>query len=253
MEDSEKQNNDLSGSITIAPLNYETVGQDRSMAVVFKRLEEMGAEIHQLKTQKIITETGFPPEILEVNGMLPSPPPKLKRGRGYRQILRSEIQEANDKSVNAAGAARYLKCNYKTYKKYAKLYNLYFPKPNVKGKRNLYDPERGKYPLSEILAGKHPTVSQFKIKDKLIRSGRKALECEQCGYKERRITDNKVPLLLNFLDDDPKNHSIDNMKLYCFNCTFMCGRGYIRNGKHTFDPDHLQGAEKDEIDKDARY
>jgi hypothetical protein len=248
-----QENQSNSGSLEVPKLDYTTTGLERNVAVLTKELAEIRVKMHEYETKKVIDESGLPLEILEQNGLLPSPPPKLKRGRGYRQILRTEIQEANDKSVNAAGAARYLNCNEKTYKKYAKMYGLYFPKPNVKGKRNLYDPERGKYPLSEILAGKHPNVSPFKIKDKLIRSGKKAPVCEQCGYSERRITDNKVPLLLNFLDDNPKNHVLENMKLYCFNCTFMCGRGYIRNGKQVFDPDHLQGAENDEIDEQSRY
>jgi hypothetical protein len=223
------------------------------MAVIYKTLQTLEAKVNDLETKKIIDETGIPPEILAENGMLPIPPRRLKRGKGYRQILKSEILEAKAHSVNEAGCARYLNCNFKTYQKYAKLYDLYDPKPSIRGVRNLYDPERGRYPLSQILQGKYPDVPTFKIKDKLIRSRTKAPECEQCGYKERRITDNKVPLLLNFMDDNPKNHSLENMKLYCLNCTFMCGRGYIRNGKHTFDPDHLQGAEKDELDDKSRY
>lgn len=249
--DEVNQNN--SSSIEVPSLDYNTTGMERNVAVMYKTLQALEVKVHELETKKIIDETGIPPEILRENGMLPSPPRKLKRGRGFRQILLSEILEAKKKSVNEAGVARLLNCNYKTYRKYATLYGVYDPKPSIKGKRNIYDPERGKYPLTEILQGKHPSVLPFKIKDKLIRSGLKLPECEQCGYKERRITDNKIPLLLNFLDDDSKNHAIENMKLYCLNCTFVSGRGYIRNGKRTFDPDHLQGAEMDEIDEQSRY
>lgn len=242
-----------SGSIEIPKLNYGLEDKDRVIAILLKDVQTMKEELHTLKTEKVLSETGLPQDVLEENGLFPEPPKKRKRGRGFRPLLLSEILEAKEHSVNEAGAARYLGVSDKTYKKYAKEFQLWNPKPNIRGKRNIFDPERGKYPLSEILEGKHPNVSPFRIKDKLIRSGKKQPVCEHCGFSERRVTDGKVPLLLNFLDDNPKNHSIDNMKLYCLNCTFMCGRGYIRNGKHWFDPDFLQGAEKDEIDEQSRF
>ncbi len=84
------------------------------------------------------------------------------------------------------------------------------------------------------------------LKDKLIRSGIKSSECEMCGYKERRIVDGKIPLLLNFEDGDISNRTLENLKIYCFNCTFNCGRGYIKRGTIHFnmDPDVIQGAKK---------
>jgi hypothetical protein len=246
-------NQSNSGSVEIPKLEYNLSPEDRTFAVFFKEMEALKEKVHTLETQKVLAETGLPREVLEENNLLPEAPQKRKRGKGFRPILISEIEEAKKHSVNEAGAARYLKVNYKTYKKYAKLYQMYDPKPSIRGKRNIYDPERGKYPLSEILDGKHPNVSPFRIKEKLIRSGKKKPECENCGFAERRVTDNKVPLLLNFLDDNQHNHSLDNMKLYCLNCTYMCGRGYIRNGKHWFEPEFLQGAEKEDIDEESRY
>ena len=72
------------------------------------------------------------------------------------------------------------------------------------------------------------------------------VECEQCGYGERRITDGKIPLLLNFEDGNKTNHNIENLKILCYNCTFCSGRGYIRRGTIHFnmDPDVIQGAKK---------
>jgi hypothetical protein len=150
-------------------------------------------------------------------------------------------------------AARYLGVNYFTYRKYAKMYGLWNPKPNIRGQRNIFDPERGKYPLSEILQGMHPEYHVFRIKDKLIRSGVKEPKCELCGYSEKRVIDGKIPLVLNFMDGDEKNHKLDNMKLYCYNCTFTSGKGYIRKGVHHFDPDWLQDGDKSYADEAVRY
>jgi hypothetical protein len=105
------------------------------------------------------------------------------------------------------------------------MYGLWNPKPNIRGQRNIFDPERGMYPLSEILQGMYPEYPVYRIKDKLIRSGVKEPKCELCGYHEKRVTDGKIPLILNFMDGNEKNHLLDNMKLYCYNCTFTSGRG----------------------------
>ena len=51
--------------------------------------------------------------------------------------------------------------------------------------------------IEDLLNGKHTKFPVHRLKDKLIRSGMKKAECEICGYKERRITDGKIPLLLN--------------------------------------------------------
>ena len=86
--------------------------------------------------------------------------------------------------------------------------------------RVLVDPNKGKYPIQDVLDGKYPNFPVHRLKDKLIRSNIKKAECEQCGFHERRITDGKLPLLLNFEDGNKHNHALVNLKLLCYNCTF---------------------------------
>lgn len=234
-------------------LDYTTRGDERLLAVLYKELEQLKSEVSDLKTKKVIEETQLPPELLEQNGLLSPKPTKLKRGKGYRPLLKSEIEEAKKHSPFAAAQARWLGVHIVTFKKYAKLYGIYEPKPNEKGKRNMFDPNRGKYPLTEILEGKHPNVSDWMVKDKLIRSGTFPPRCNICGYDKRRIVDNKICLLLDHKDGDRTNFKLENLQLLCLNCTFECGRGYIRRGNHLFDPDWIQGAETDEIDKRNRW
>ena len=138
---------------------------------------------------------------------------------------------------------------YNTFKTYAKKYGIHKTKgwPIEKGKtapRSLSNPHVGKYPINDILDGKHPDFPIHRLKDKLIRSGIKKLECEQCGFHERRITDGKIPLLLNFEDSNNKNHKIENIRMLCYNCTFTSGKGYISKGPKVFDPDILQDSKK---------
>lgn len=175
------------------------------------------------------------------------PKRKVKNNK-YSPPLQSEIQEALNRTSSALKAAKILGISYPTFKKYAKQYNIHKTKgwPMKKGvcTRGPTDPRKGKYPIDDILACKYPNFPIHRLKDKLIRSGIKNAECEQCGYKERRITDGKVPLLLNFEDGDNKNHSLDNIRLLCYNCTFISGKGYISRGPKTFDPDLLQDGKK---------
>ena len=236
-----------------SPEDLTMKGEERVLSVIARELDRLKQEVYDIKTEQIKREFPLPPEILAQLGLPPRPPEKLKRGRGYRPLLMGEIKEANEHSKNMAMAARYLGVCYATFKKYAIMYNLWVPQPYVKGKKGVFDPERGRYPLSDILQGKYPEYPIFKVKDKLIRSGVKELKCELCGYHEKRVTDGKLPLILNFMDGNEKNHVLENMKLYCYNCTFTCGRGYIRSGNHYFDPDWLQGGEKDDAQEGARY
>lgn len=253
MENPTNNSGSLQEQLGTPKIGYDVTGDERFKAVIAKELDQLKAKVVELESKKIIDETQLPPEVIEANNMLPPPPRKLKRGKGYRPILQSEILEAQKHAVNESAAARWMGISKWTYKKYARMYGIYNPKPNIKGKRSLLDPNRGKYPLNEILEGKHPNVSIWTVKDKLIRSGMKKLECEVCGFCERRVGDNKVPLLLNHMDGDTKNHKLENLKLMCLNCTFIAGRGYIRRSKFVLDPDWIQDQYKDEKGKPSRY
>lgn len=234
-----------------SPSHFELTGESRVLSVLAKKVDELSKELYEVKKERLLKETQLPPELLEQLGLPPQPPPKLRRGRGYRPIMAHEILAAKEAlkskypEINEAMVARYLGISYDTHKKYARMHGLWEPKPNIKGVKGIFDPERGRHPLSEILMGKYPEYPVFRIKDKLIRSKIKEEKCELCGFKEKRMVDGKIPLILNFMDGNSKNHILENMKLYCYNCTFTSGRGYIRSGAHYFDPDWLQDAEKD--------
>jgi hypothetical protein len=207
-----------------SPEDLSLQGAERVVSVLAREVDELKRELYEVKKEKLLKETQLPPEVLEQLGLPPLPPPPRKVGRGYRPILSHEILEAKKALVEKRGffnesmVARYLGVSVQTYKKYARKYGVWEPKPNVKGERNIFDPERGKYPLSEVLQGKWPEYPVYRIKDKLIRSGIKEAKCELCGYSEKRVTDGKIPLILNFMDGDEKNHLLDNMKLYCYGC-----------------------------------
>ena len=206
--------------------------------------KEVADEVNQLK------ENGVSIPHLEKQAQSVLFPKRTEKVGTVRMLLESEIREARETSRSAKECSKKLGVSYTTYKKYAKMYGVHvICDPTVRKTKDLnstIDPNKGRYPLSKILSGKCPNFPIHRLKDKLIRSGTKKTECEQCGYSERRITDGKIPLLLNFEDGNKTNHSIENLKILCYNCTFCSGRGYIRRGTIHFnmDPDVIQGAKK---------
>ena len=143
-------------------------------------------------------------------------------GTNRRPLLKRDIEEAQRNSQSAMGAARWIGTSYSTYKKYAKMYEIHerhlnqggkgISKPHVQGKR---------FPLSDILDGKHPTYNVKQLQKRLINGGYIDEQCTQCGFDERRFVDYKTPLMLIFKDGNSCHHSLDNMYLLCFNCAFL--------------------------------
>lgn len=139
-----------------------------------------------------------------------------------RPILRREVEEAQKHTRSGAEAARYLGVSYNTYKKYSKLYKLFEGHKNPAGKGVPKSGMSGhKYPLKDILAGKHPTYNIKLLRERLIKSGIFDEKCMECGFGERRVTDYKVPLMLVFLDGDRTNHRMENLALLCYNCAYL--------------------------------
>lgn len=217
-----------------------------------KQLNNLGEDIAKEVAEEVkqLQENGISIPHLEKQAEQYLYPRREYKGRFTKPLLESEILDALNSTPSARQAAKKLGVHYDTYKKYARLYGIHRTCPPAMrkktGKTGPITPFGGRYKIEDLLNGKHPKFPIHRLKDKLIRSGLKKSECEMCGYKERRITDGKIPLLLNFDDGDTTNRKIENIKIYCFNCTFNCGRGYIKRGSIHFnmDPDVMQGAKR---------
>ena len=46
-------------------------------------------------------------------------------------------------------------------------------------------------------------------------------ECAICGFHERRISDYKVPIILNFKENNPSHYNLGNIRFLCYNCFFL--------------------------------
>lgn len=145
----------------------------------------------------------------------------MKRGKGSRVLLKSEILQAQDESPSAAAAARKLGIHYNTYKKWAKKYGIFERLKNPGGTKLSGGAGIKDAAMEDILAGKHPNYDVAKLKKRLIRNGYLKEECSNCGFHEQRITDLIVPLRLNHINGNKKDHSLDNLELLCYNCWFL--------------------------------
>jgi hypothetical protein len=78
-------------------------------------------------------------------------------------------------------------------------------------------------PMLDILEGRvdASNFSPKKLKHRMIEEGIWKEECQSCGFHERRVVDNKVPLILHFKDGKSTNWGNNNVSMVCYNCYFL--------------------------------
>ena len=166
----------------------------------------------------------------------------LGKGRSPLNITEASIRYAMKNSKSNSGAARFLNVSLTTYEKYSKQYidepsgkNLWDLHKNRYGVgvKKPYNITKGIYALKDILEGKYPDYAVYQLKKRLINNGDNIgceCKCHNCGYDEKRITDDKIPLILDHIDGDWKNHLRENLRFLCYNCYFNL-KGNIRGGQ----------------------
>lgn len=147
-----------------------------------------------------------------------------------KPLSKEKIEEAMRHTQSNRAAARYLGVSYQHFKPYAKLFsdkdgiNLFEKHKNQCGRGIPKHLKSKEYPaLQQIFDGVLDPVhfTPAKIRNQLIHENYLPEECNICGFKERRILDYRIPLLLSFKDNNKKNYKLDNLELVCYNCYFM--------------------------------
>jgi hypothetical protein len=158
-----------------------------------------------------------------------------KRGFGARPILESQIKAAQAKAKSAAEAARLLRISYNTYKKYARMYGIMenLKNPSGIGIQKKFAIRNKKYNIDDLINGKNLKYPLHKYKNKLFDSGYLPRVCGSCGFSESRITDGKMPLLIDFIDGNLNNRKLENIRPLCYNCFFLLVGD--RNGKKWYE------------------
>ena len=150
-----------------------------------------------------------------------------------KPLSKEDILRAMNVTQSNRAAARYLHVSYIHYKKWAKNYdateegypNLFEQHKNQAGKGipkflRAGGPEPA---LLDIIEGRvdASSFSPDKLKYRLITEGYLEENCAVCGFHERRVNDYKIPLLLNFKDNNKNNWNISNVELLCYNHYFL--------------------------------
>jgi hypothetical protein len=165
------------------------------------------------------------------------------RGRTSFDLPESDIRYAIENTKSNAEAARFLKVSYPTYRRYAKMYtdretgktlfDLHLNQAGHGISKDVIKAASGPYNITNILEGKHPNYPTWKLRNRLLALGIMQEECGSCGYAERRITDDTVPLLLDHVDGDETNHRIENLQMLCLNCFYQqSGNPFNENKEH---------------------
>lgn len=120
-----------------------------------------------------------------------------------------------NESASMASACVKLGMQYRTFRRYAEKFGCY--KTNQSGKGMKKVSNKG-FTLSDILDGKYPQYTAYKLKRKLIDSGTMKDCCSRCGWGEKVVGQKYSPCELHHKDGNPHNHSLDNIELLCPNC-----------------------------------
>lgn len=129
------------------------------------------------------------------------------------QIDKNKFLKVCNESDSMAKACAALGMHFNTFKKYALKFGCY--KTNRSGKGTIKN-RTPKVDLQEILEGKHPYYQTYKLKKRLIKSGIKKNECEECKLKEWR--GKSIEVELDHINGNSKDHRLENLKMLCPNC-----------------------------------
>jgi hypothetical protein len=152
-----------------------------------------------------------------------------------KTFTKSQIETAMRYTKSIRSAARYLGCSYQHLKPFMKALRVDDNDPESPTLFDIHKNQHGKG-IPKFLPNrrKEPHVKRIftegigyesftteKIRTRGIAEGFLKDECYGCGFHERRVTDYKVPLLLNFKDGNKSNYLLDNVELLCYNCYFL--------------------------------
>jgi len=149
-----------------------------------------------------------------------------KAGRPSKGMVLSKHNiELAIKSTQSMGqAALYMGVAKNTFKKYAKQYDLWAPRKSSKGIRKTGNVgSQLKHDIKSILEGKNPNpYREDTLLSKGIKEGYIACKCGNCGadFSHMDSATRQPPLILDFLDRNPMNTKLENLRVLCFNCVY---------------------------------
>jgi len=157
-------------------------------------------------------------------------------GNNRKDLTKQQVLKAMKYTNSVKAAGRYLGVSYPHIKSWMKLYrdettglSLFelHKNPGNEGVSKRYSTKLNSEnaPLIDLMEGRL-NIANFNpahIKDRMIYEGILKDSCYHCGFKERRVLDDKTPLILKFNDKNKNNYNPKNLELLCYNCYFLYG------------------------------
>jgi hypothetical protein len=102
--------------------------------------------------------------------------------------------------------------------------------------------------LIDVLEGRVPMYhfSPQKIKDRILEEGLIDPECSNCKFRERRLIDQRVPLILTHINGEKTDFGLDNLEFLCYNCAFLYGKSPITDDQVEIMEGYKEVAKKNE-------
>jgi len=75
-------------------------------------------------------------------------------------------------------------------------------------------------PLDYMVERDEP-LNSFKLKSMLLKYNFKEEKCDICGFNHERLSDKRIPLLVDYIDNNMWNTRLDNVRFVCLNCYFL--------------------------------
>jgi len=152
-----------------------------------------------------------------------------------KPFSKTQIETAMRYTKSVRAAARYLGCSYQHLKPIMKNYRVDELDPNsptlFEAHLNPHGkgiakrlPNKRKEPVVKTIFTEGTGWESFtpeRIKIRGVAEGYLKDECYRCEFNERRVTDYKIPLLLNFKNGNKCDYLLDNLELLCYNCYFL--------------------------------
>ena len=144
------------------------------------------------------------------------------KGRPAKNPTKRQITAAIKSTQSMKMASEYLNMSYQTFKKYAKMYDLWNPLPSSAGIRKRNSTKITPYDFQKILSGENPSpFRETTLLKRAFQEGYLEQKCSNCGCDYTHITDTSYPLLLDFFDKDHLNTKIENLRVLCLNCVYQ--------------------------------
>ena len=161
-------------------------------------------------------------------------------------ISESQIRYAIANSKSNKTAALFLRVSFATYRKYAMMYldaasgKTLFDlhrygghDPSIKKALNKEKirPAHPKIPIEDIFSGKIKKYPPALFYRRLLSAQIIPIKCSICDFSERRMTDGKLPLKLDYIDGNLENKSLDNLRFLCLNHFFLLVGNQFKGAK----------------------